>query len=121
MHDAAIAMNDKHVGSVVVVDPEGRPTGILTDRDITCRVVAPGRDPGRTAVSDVMSKGAGVARSTDLIEEAAFKMRQLGVRRLPVVDAGGRAVGMVTLDDLIVLLTSELGQTAAVIRSNRGP
>lgn len=118
---AASEMLEKHVGSVVVVDAKGHPTGILTDRDIACRVVAPGLDPKGTRVEQVMSPADGRIASTALIEEASFKMRQLGVRRLPIVDADGRAAGIVTLDDLLVLLTAELGHTAMAIRSNRGP
>lgn len=118
---AASEMLEKHVGSVVVVDAKGHPTGILTDRDLACRVVAPGLDPKSTRVEQVMSPADGCIASTALIEEASFKMRQLGVRRLPIVDADGRATGIVTLDDLMVLLTAELGHTAMAIRSNRGP
>jgi CBS domain-containing protein len=78
-------------------------------------------DPGATRVSQVMSSELAVAKKNELIDEAALRMRQVGVRRLPVVDEMGRAAGIVTLDDLMVLLTGELVQTATVIRSNRGP
>lgn len=118
---AAERMAQNHVGCVVVVNLEGRPVGILTDRDIVCRVVAQRKDPARTLVREAMSAGAGVIRDTELIDEALVQMRQLGARRLPVVNDAGTAVGMVTLDDLVVLLSAELGQTAQVIRSNRGP
>lgn len=114
-------MRDRHVGSVLVTDGDERPVGILTDRDVVCRVVAEKRDAGTTPVKQVMSDGVGVVRKSDLIDEAALRMRQLGVRRMPVVDASGRAVGLITLDDLMVMLTGELVQTATVIRSNRGP
>lgn len=114
-------MRDRHVGSVLVTDGDERPVGILTDRDVVCRVVAEKRDAGTTPVKQVMSEGVGVVRKSDLIDEAALRMRQLGVRRMPVVDASGRAVGLITLDDLMVMLTGELVQTATVIRSNRGP
>jgi CBS domain-containing protein len=118
---AAEVMREQHVGSVVVADADERPIGVLTDRDVVCRVVGLKLDPARTRVQQVMSEGVGVARKSELVDEVLFRMRQLGVRRLPIVDAAGKAVGIVTLDDLMVLLTAELGQTAAVIRSNRGP
>ncbi len=118
---ACEVMREKHVGSLVVVSPDQHPVGLLTDRDVVCRVIAAKLDPGRTSVSQVMSALPGTARRSDLIDEVLFRMRQLGVRRLPIVGAEGRVEGMVTLDDLLVLLTGELSQTAAVIRSNRGP
>lgn len=118
---AAELMTERHVGSVVVVNSEGRPIGILTDRDVVCRVVAPRKDPKRTLVREVMSASAATIRNTELIDDALVQMRELGARRLPVVDDTGSTVGMVTLDDLVVLLSAELGQTAAVIRQNRGP
>ncbi len=119
--DAATQMREKHVGAVLVVDAQSRPEGMLTDRDLVCRVVAAGLDPARTPVGEVMSVGPAVIRSSQLIDEAAVQMRELGVRRLPVVDDDGHAVGLVSLDDLVVMLSAELGQTAGVIRTNRGP
>ncbi|WAM24465.1 CBS domain-containing protein [Myxococcus sp. NMCA1] len=50
-----------------------------------------------------------------------FTIRQQGVRRLPIVDERGRMVGLVSLDDLWVLLAAELDQTAAAVRGNQGP
>lgn len=118
---AAEKMTQQHVGCLIIVDDAGRPVGILTDRDIVCRVLAVRRDPATTPIQAVMSASPVVARVGDLIEEAAFAMRQQGVRRLPIVNASGKAIGIVSLDDLIVLLTAELGQTAAAVRTNRGP
>jgi CBS domain-containing protein len=119
--EVAKEMEQLHVGSVIVVDAEQKPVGLLTDRDVVCRVVAKRLDPASVPVAEVMSRNVGTARANDLIDEVAFRMRQKGVRRMPVVDEQGRAVGMVTLDDLLVLFSAELGQTAAVIRANRGP
>ena len=121
VHHAAQQMSHKHAGSVIVVDPARRPIGLLTDRDIVTRVVSPGLDATKMPVREVMSENVGVAREDALIDEVALQMRQKGVRRMPVVDREGKAIGMVTLDDLLVLFSSELGQTAAVIRANRGP
>ncbi|MBI3181078.1 MAG: CBS domain-containing protein [Myxococcales bacterium] len=119
--EAAQRMQQAHVGAVVVVDEANKPIGILTDRDIVCRVVAERRDPLGTPIRAVMSAPVAIARAEDLIEEAAFTMRQKGVRRLPIVSADGKAVGVVALDDLVVLLAAELGQAAAAVRMNRGP
>jgi CBS domain-containing protein len=114
-------MRDEHVGAVVVVDERLSPIGILTDRDIACRVVADHRAPEATRVGDVMSKDLEVLRSVASLDEALFSMRRRGVRRLPIVSPEGHLSGLVALDDLLVLLSAELGQTAGAIRSNEGP
>lgn len=118
---AARKMQEKHVGAVVVVDAGGRPVGMLTDRDIACRVIAEARDPARTQVESVMSRDLVTIRRAGTIDEVAFAMRKQGVRRVPIVDAEGKLVGLVAFDDLVVLLSAELGETVAALRENRGP
>ncbi len=119
--EAAESMRDQHVGALVVVQDDLRPVGLLTDRDIATRVVATRRDPAAVLVADVMSPEPVVARVDDSIDRALFIIRQHGVRRLPIVDERGRMVGLVSLDDLWVLLAAELDQTAAAVRGNMGP
>lgn len=121
VQEVAEKMRQQHVGAIVITGDGGRPTGILTDRDIVCRVIAERRDPAATAVREVMTRDPLVARVDQLIEQAALIMRQEGVRRLPIVDAEGRLVGLLALDDLLVMLSAELSQTAAVVRVNKGP
>jgi CBS domain-containing protein len=118
---AAMVMREQHVGAVVALDSFGRPAGILTDRDISCRVVAEGRDPVATPVSAVMTPSPATLRRTDTIDDASLLLRQRGVRRAPIVDEVGRFIGLVSLDDLVVLFSAELGQLAAVVRDNKGP
>jgi len=118
---AARRMQEKHVGAVVVVDPAARPVGMLTDRDIACRVIAEGRDPARTSAESVMSRDLVTVRRDGTIDEVAFSMRKQGVRRVPIVDAEGKLAGIVAFDDLVVLLSAELGETVAALRHNRGP
>ena len=119
--DAARRMQEKHVGAVVVVDGVGRPVGMLTDRDIACRVIAEGRDPAKTPVDAAMSRDLVTVRRDGTIDEVAFSMRKQGVRRVPIVDAEGKLSGLVAFDDLVVLLSAELGETVAALRHNRGP
>jgi CBS domain-containing protein len=121
VHDAARMMRDRHVGAVLVVD-EDRPVGIVTDRDIVLRGIVEGRDPNTTPVGDVMSRTLTVVRSDEKIDDAITAIRTAGVRRLPIVDAAtGKAIGMVTLDDLVVLMAGELSVAAGAVQSNRGP
>lgn len=104
---AAQRMRDRRVGCVVV-SREGRPVGILTDRDLALRVVAAGRDAERTTVSQVVTFEAVSLLNTDTIETALGRMREFGVRRLPIVDEAGVITGIVTADDLLPLLAHEL-------------
>jgi CBS domain-containing protein len=80
---AAERMTQQHVGALVIVDDAQRPVGILTDRDIVCRVLNERRDPGTTSIQEVMSTSPVVARDSDRIDEVAFTMHQKGVRRVP--------------------------------------
>jgi len=99
-------LRDEHVGCVVIT--RGRhPVGIITDRDIAIRIVAEGRDPAVTA-ADVMTYDPIVVAEDESIETAAYKMRKHGIRRLPVVTGDGAIAGMVTADDLVMLLGREL-------------
>lgn len=98
---AAQIMRDADVGDVIVTD-EGRLGGILTDRDITVRAVADGRDPTTTNVEEITTEEVvAVTPDTD-IQEAERLMAQYAVRRLPVVD-GDRPVGIVSLGDIVVV------------------
>ena len=117
--EAAQKMREHHVGAVVVAE-DGRPVGMLTDRDIVFRVVLEGRDPKTTPTRDAMSHRVTTARSEEQIDDAVRRMREGRVRRLPILGRDGRVCGLVALDDLVVLLAGELGEATAAIRSNRG-
>ncbi len=93
-------MRDNRVGSVVIVDPEGSPVAMVTDRDLALRVFADGVDPG-SAVGEHASRPLICGEPAMELEEAAALMVQHRVRRLPVVDAD-RLAGIVTLDDIAV-------------------
>src|SRR5689334_6119134 len=87
--DAARRMRDARVGCVVVSRAH-QPMGILTDRDIAVRVVAEGRDPHKTKVSDVVTYDAVTLQTSDTRQTALTRMREHGVRRLPILDEGGK-------------------------------
>jgi CBS domain-containing protein len=120
IQDAALKMRDHHVGAIVVVD-EGRPVGIVTDRDIVLRGIVGDRDPRTTPIRDIMSRNPKVLRSDERIDEAVGSIRAAGVRRLPIVDGHGTPIGMVALDDLVVLIAGELSAAAGAVQANRGP
>lgn len=113
----ACRMRDHKVGCIVVVRDE-RPVGMLTDRDLVLRVVAEGLDPAAVLVSSIVTYDAVTVARTDGFETAVRTMRQHGVRRLPIVDADGRVTGIVTADDLVALLGSELSSLGEAITGN---
>jgi CBS domain-containing protein len=115
---AARLMREFHVGSVVVIDEVNglrQPVGIVTDRDITVAVVALGLDPDVIQVGDVMSTALVAVQEDTGIAEAVEIMRLKGIRRLVVRDAGGSLVGIVTADDVLVLLAEEISALASMV------
>jgi CBS domain-containing protein len=121
--EAAQLMRKHHVGDVVVVDDiDGRevPCGIVTDRDIVITVIAQGVDPEGVVLGDMMSSDVVVGRETDGVADTIQVMRTKGVRRLPIVNALGTLVGIVTADDLLALLSDEMiALTTLVAREQR--
>lgn len=116
--EAARLMREHHVGNLVVVEEAaGRrvPVGILTDRDLVIEILAKGVDMNAVTVGDIMSGELITARETDGIYDTLQRMRAKGVRRLPVVDAGGGLVGIVAVDDLLDLLADELTALARLV------
>jgi len=117
--DAAKRMRTSHVGDLVVVEVRnGRhiPVGIVTDRDIVISVVA--GDPEHMLyllVSDVMSDDLVTAGEHESVEAALRKMEEHGVRRLPIVDARGALVGIVSLDDVLQYLTAQQSELVKLV------
>lgn len=99
LRDAARAMRDRDIGTVVVVD-EGEVCGVLTDRDIVIRGIAEGVDLS-TPISRVCSKDLVTLKPDDQIADAVRLMRERAVRRLPVV-RDGKPVGIVSIGDLAI-------------------
>lgn len=97
---AAKMMRDHAVGCLPVVDESGKLTGVLTDRDIALSAYELGEALWRLRVADCMHRPVWSCAAADGIETAARLMRQHRVRRLPVLDEGGKPVGMISLDDL---------------------
>ena len=98
--EVAQQMRDHNVGSVVIVEPDGFPIAMVTDRDLAMRVLADGSDPD-TPIGKRVSRPLVSGDPEMELEEAAALMVQHRVRRLPVVDAG-ELTGIVTLDDIAV-------------------
>ena len=92
IREAAETMRSMDIGSLPVSEDDCL-CGIVTDRDITIRATAQGKDPEETRVSEVMSEGAITVDENAPLAEAERIMHDQQLRRLPVVDAEGKLVG----------------------------
>ena len=102
LQEAARKMKDLDVGPLPVCGDNDRLVGMLTDRDITVRAVAEGKDPRTTKVRDAMTEGVTYCFEDDDVAEAARLMREKQVRRLVVLNRDKRLAGIVSLGDLAV-------------------
>ncbi len=104
--EAARYMMEHNIGAVPVLRNGGL-AGILSERDIMNRVVAIGRMPGTTAVSEVMTANPRAVAADESIDECLFIMREFGFRHLPVMD-GTQLKGVVSLRDVLMQHAAEL-------------
>ncbi|MCS6948210.1 MAG: CBS domain-containing protein [Steroidobacteraceae bacterium] len=121
LQTAARLMREKHVGCLVVTQPlvefgGERPIGIVTDRDIVTTVIARDVDPRSVTVGDIMTREPATVPDDATVEESLRRLRDTGVRRMPVVDKAGCLLGIVTLDDLLDHLVEQLSALAGSIR-----
>ena len=97
----AVRSMERHdCGCVVVVDDASRVAGILTDRDACLAALHTDRPLSRLETTDFMRKQVFTCAPDDSVDEAERRMGEHQVRRLPVVDAGGRLCGILSLDDI---------------------
>ena len=122
-HDTSVSelaqkMRDESVGSVVITN-DASPIGIVTDRDLTMRVLAEEMSPDGQTAKDVMSTDLCKVGPEDGFYSAAQVMSEHGVRRLPVCDENGELTGIITADDMTELLADEHQHLASVIQAQR--
>jgi CBS domain-containing protein len=115
--DAARAMRDHRVGSIVVTR-EGRPVAIVTDRDLVVRVIATGQHAEDVKLRTFVTHDPVTVHECDTIATAVDRMRAHGLRRLPIVGDVGKAVGIVTADDLLAELGGQFGKLREGIQNN---
>lgn len=114
---AAIRMQEHGVGTLVVVDDDERPIGMLTDRDIVVRCLAERLDPDTTQIGDVMSVPVCSLLEDTPIESGLATMARVGVRRAAMIDPDGRLTGVLAVDDVLELLAEEVGSVGALLRT----
>ncbi len=103
---AAMAMDNLNVGALPVCDGDEL-RGVITDRDITVRATAAGHSPSDCKVGDVMTEEVDYVFEDDDVQNAANKMKERQIRRLPVINREKRLVGVVSLGDLATKTDSD--------------
>jgi CBS domain-containing protein len=107
---------DEDVGSVIVVDDEEKPLGIITDRKIALQLRETPDIVDKTAAKFV--DGSIITGEIEMsVLDAVNELSEASIRRLPIVDEDGTLVGIVTLDDILVLLAAELDTAADIIKA----
>ena len=119
--EVARIMGEKNVGSVVIVTGDNRPTGVITDGDLTIRVMAHEKNPGEVRAGDITTRDVITFRDSMGIYEAIQKMTAEGIRRMPVVDDAGELIGIVTMDDIVRMLGEEMAAIAKNIEKQSPP
>lgn len=118
---AAQLMKDQDVGPVPIVEEgSGRLIGIVTDRDLAVKVVAEGRDPTATRISDIMTSNLVTCGPSDSLDQAVRLMEEHQIRRIPVCDDSGRIQGIIAQAD-IATRTREPRKTAEMVQKISEP
>lgn len=117
---AARVMRTADCGILPVVDSDGRAEGVITDRDICLAIAASNRSPRAIAVHEVMAHKPVAVRVDDDVRTALGEMKRARVRRLPVLDAQARVVGLLSLEDIVLRgLQTGAVETAALVDALR--
>lgn len=99
VYEVANLMSENHIGCVPICDTQKKVVGLVTDRDITLRSVACGKDPKTTPISDIMTSTIYKVNPTAEVSEASKMMCDCQIRRIPVIQDNA-LVGIITLGDL---------------------
>lgn len=118
VRQAAQIMRDRNVGDLVITEKLGgleKPIGIITDRDIVTLVIAQSADPDEISVVDIMKYHPVVVNENQSIQEVIKNMHHLGIRRIPVVDDRGFLAGIVSCDDVLLIMARDLQHLAGIV------
>lgn len=117
IREAAGKMVEHHVGTLVVVDQDRRPRGIVTDRDIVTRCVAKDYSPDSSTVGQVMTRPVETVPDTMSVDHALRTMADAEMRRVVVTGDGGRAIGVLALDDVLMKHVRETEEIGRLLRA----
>ena len=119
LREVAMMMSDNDCGMIPVVDQQGMPLGVVTDRDIAIRAVAGGKDTSRATAGDYMTTPVRSVAADTSLADCCAAMESAQVRRMPVVDMDGRICGVVAQAD--IALNGNPSKTAEVVREVSKP
>lgn len=114
LQDVAKMMVDNDCGAIPVID-DGRPVGIVTDRDIACRAVAEGKNPLEMTAGEIMSSPVEAVTEETSLEDLCELMEDEQIRRVVVVDDEGRVCGIVAQADLAEYADDEVAEVVEKI------
>jgi CBS domain-containing protein len=111
LNEVANLMVEADCGEIPVVDGSNRLIGVVTDRDIVCRIVAKGKNPSSCCAQDAMTQPVVAVLADTTLDEIVAVMEENQIRRVPVVDSGGCCCGIVSQADVaMVARESEVGE-----------
>lgn len=114
LNDVANLMVEADCGEIPVTDTSNRLIGVVTDRDIVCRVVAKGKNPSAVTAGECMSEPVIVVTEDTTIENVMSVMEENQIRRVPVVDASGSCCGIISQAD--IALSGRENQVGELVR-----
>jgi CBS domain-containing protein len=112
-------MNDNHIGALIIIDDERgtMPIGLITDRDIALKACKEGTNLNDIQINDIMTKDLVILKDDQGIKETLDIMSEKGIRRAPVVNHNNELIGIISLDDLTLLLAEEIQSISKLIRN----
>jgi len=114
--EASYLMMREEIGSLVVVNGDNFPIGIITDRDMVISVIAQGSNPEDVVVEEIMNKDIVYVEENTDIMDILSTLSEYSIRRIPVTK-DGKLAGIVSVDDLVVVIASELAELANALSS----
>ncbi len=112
-----VKLMEKHgIASLIVVNDDGRVLGVVTAKDIVLRVIARGLDPYTVKMRDIVSKPVTVVEPDEPLKSVINRMIGTGHGHIPVVDEGGRPIGIVTVDDVLKIVPELLERLEIIHR-----
>lgn len=114
--EIAKIMKEHNIGNVVVVNEDNKPMGIITDRDIIIKVIADGINPAEIQAGYIMTSNILVLDEYTPIQQVLEMMSAKGVRRAPIINSYGILVGIISADDLAILIAEELETYGKLLR-----
>jgi CBS domain-containing protein len=114
LNEVANLMVENDCGEIPVVDASNRLIGVVTDRDIVCRVVAKGKNPAAVTAEECMSQPVVSVRADTSLEDVLATMEENQIRRVPVIDEAGICCGIISQAD--VAMEADESETGELVR-----